>query len=58
MSVIVRDVNLRLGSRHLRQTTTGSPGDPALAVVLTVFEVIKSLTSLSVGDAASNKLEE
>jgi hypothetical protein len=61
MSVIVRNVNLRLVSRPyqlLRHTSTGSPGDPALAVVLTYVDVIKSLTSLAVGDAASNKLEE
>jgi hypothetical protein len=57
MSVNVRDVNLRLVSRP-RQTSTGSIGDPAPAVVLTDVDVIKSLTSLSVGDAANNKIEE
>jgi hypothetical protein len=57
MSGIVRNVNLRLVSR-LRQNSTSSPGDRAPAVVLTDVDVIKSLTSLTVGDAASNKLEE
>jgi hypothetical protein len=56
MSVNVRDVNVRLVSRP-GQTSTGSPGDPASAV-LTDVDVIKSLIFLSVGDAASNKLEE